>query len=40
MRDIALTGFKSYTPHKSIFSDDEHKIIKYPNDDDTIGSPC
>ncbi len=24
MKDIALTGFKSYTPPKSIFSDDEH----------------
>ena len=36
MKDIALTGFKSYTPPKSIFSDDEHKVIKSLYDDDTI----
>ncbi len=31
-----MTGFKSYTPPKSIFSDNEHKVIKSLHDDDTI----
>ena len=29
MKDIALTGFKNYTPPKSIFSDDELLARKY-----------
>ena len=36
MKDIALTGFKNYTPPKSIFSDDELKVIKSLHDDETI----
>ena len=35
MKDIALTGFKNYTPPKSIFSDDELKAIKSLHDDET-----
>ena len=36
LKDIALTGFKNYTPPKSIFSDDELKVIKSLHDDETI----
>ena len=36
MKYIALTGFKNYTPPKSIFSDDELKVIKSLHDDETI----
>ena len=36
MKNIALTRFKNYTPPKSIFSDDELKVIKCLRDDDTI----
>ena len=36
MKDIALTEFKNYTLPKSIFSDDELKVIKCLQDDDTI----
>ena len=36
MKNIALTGLKNYTPPKSIFSDDELKVIKSLHDDETI----
>ena len=39
MKDIALTGFKNYTPPKSIISDDELKVIKSLRDDNTIYKP-
>ena len=36
IKNIALTGLKNYTPPKSIFSDDELKVIKSLHDDETI----
>jgi hypothetical protein len=36
IKDIALTGYKTYIPPKSIFSDDELKTIKSLQNDKDI----
>ena len=36
LKDIALTGYRTYTPPRSVFSDDEFKIIKALKEDNNI----